>query len=172
MDQAQALLGDGVTETRPAALAAALREMIATVKRTPVSRAPPRARLADGMAGPASYAAQSSGDLPFALEMASLAAEKSTNFGFAWERVAELEFGFGAHAIRLGRALAKASALSPRNAQALALQGFLFSAQNKITRAPLPWFDRAIAADGNLGNAWLGRGLSEIHVGHPPRRLP
>jgi Flp pilus assembly protein TadD len=162
VDQAQALLTDAVTETRPAALAAALQEMIATVKRTPFQRSGPRTLATEWLAG--SYAVQSSGDLSFALEMASLAAEKSTNFGFAWERVAELEFGFGHTQLAL-RALARSLAISPRNAQALALQGFLLTAENNVAGA-IPWFDRAIAADGNLGNAWLGKGLSEIHVGH------
>jgi len=162
VDQAQALLTDAVTETRPAALAAALQEMIATVKKTPFQRTTPRTLATEWLAG--SYAMQSSGDLAFALEMARLAADKSTNFGFAYERVAELEFGFGRTQPAL-RALSRSLTLSPRNAQALALQGFLLTAENNVAGA-IPWFDRAIAADGNLGNAWLGRGLSEIHVGH------
>jgi len=42
-----------------------------------------------------SYYQQSRGNLPAALTAARKAAEKSPTFGFAWERVAELEFSFG-----------------------------------------------------------------------------
>jgi Tfp pilus assembly protein PilF len=77
--------------------------------------------------------------------------------------VAELEFSFG----QIGaaqEALNKSLALAPRNAQALALQGFLLAAGNRPRRA-LEWFDRAIAVDGALANAWLGRGLCRIRLG-------
>jgi tetratricopeptide (TPR) repeat protein len=102
-------------------------------------------------------------NLPSALEAARRATVIAPNFGFAWERVAELEFGFG----RVGaakQALKRSLELSPRNAQALALMGFLLAAENR-TREAITWFDRAIAIDGGLGNAWLGRGLSRIHRG-------
>jgi len=42
--------------------------------------------------------------------------------------------------------LDRSLALSPRNAQALALKGFIFAAQNE-PRTARDWFDRAIAAD-------------------------
>jgi Tfp pilus assembly protein PilF len=54
--------------------------------------------------------------------------------------------------------------LAPRNAQAMAVRGFLLAAQNKSTPA-LAQFDEAIAADNWLGNAWLGRGLCRIRAG-------
>jgi tetratricopeptide (TPR) repeat protein len=54
--------------------------------------------------------------------------------------------------------------LAPRNPQAAALEGFLFAVQNKFDSA-VGAFDRAIALDGALGNAWLGRGLCRIHQG-------
>src|SRR5205823_8922280 len=101
--------------------------------------------------------------LKAALNLAWQAASHSPQFGFAWARVAELEFSFG----RTGRALEaldKSLGLSPRNAQALALKGFLFAAQNK-TREAIHWFDQAIAVDSALGNAWLGRGLCRIRRG-------
>jgi hypothetical protein len=44
------------------------------------------------------------------------------------------------------------------------LQGFILSAQNRISEA-IQNFDEAIAIDGGLGNAWLGRGLCRIHSG-------
>jgi len=101
--------------------------------------------------------------LPGALDAAKHATEISPNFGFAWVRVAELEFSFGQTA-RAKKALAKAIELSSRNGQALALKGFLLAAENKIGAA-LAMFDQAIAADSALGNAWLGRGLCRIRRG-------
>ena len=48
--------------------------------------------------------------------------------------------------------------------QALALEGFLLAARNQMTDA-ISSFDRALALDGRLGNAWLGRGLCQIRRG-------
>lgn len=110
-----------------------------------------------------SYAAQSRNELAQGLADARTAATMAPNFGFAWERVAELEFSFG-NTARANAALEKALQLSPRNAQALALRGFLLSAKNEIPAA-ISWFNQAIALDGGLGNAWLGRGLCLIHEG-------
>ena len=95
--------------------------------------------------------------------LARNAAAKSPNFGAAQERVAEMEFSFG-HTEAALAALTKSLALSPRNAQALALNGFALSAQNKITQAR-GYFDQAIAVDGALANGWLGRGLVRIRTG-------
>src|SRR5207248_7793690 len=61
-------------------------------------------------------------------------------------------------------ALAHALRLSPRNAQAIALHGFVLATKNRIDDA-LATFNEAIAADGSLGNAWLGRGLCRIRRG-------
>ena len=58
----------------------------------------------------------------------------------------------------------KSLALAPRNAQALALKGFILAAQNR-PRAAIASFDAALAADSALANAWLGRGLSRIRTG-------
>ena len=35
-----------------------------------------------------------------------------------------------------------------------------------LTREAMVWFDQAIAVDGALANAWLGRGLVKIRQGH------
>ena len=64
----------------------------------------------------------------------------------------------------------KSLALAPRNAQSLALQGFLFSAQNRLGSAQIS-FEKAIALDGALGNAWLGRGLCRIRQGRDQEGL-
>jgi hypothetical protein len=110
-----------------------------------------------------SYYLQSRSELKAALLAAQAAANKAPRFGFACVRVAELEFGFG-HIGKAEEALERGFELSPRNAQGLALKGFLLAARNKTTAA-LQFFDQAIALDGALGNAWLGRGLCQIHQG-------
>jgi tetratricopeptide (TPR) repeat protein len=60
--------------------------------------------------------------------------------------------------------LNKSLTLAPENAQAVALKGFLFAAQNRIHDAA-SCFDQAISLDGALANAWLGRGLCRIKLG-------
>jgi len=152
-------------------LASALRQLIAAVKREPqLSTLNSQLSTSDQLPTEllaASYYEQSRAvtraSLNNALALAKQAVAKSPEFGFGWERVAELEFSFG----RTGRAmeaLNKSLTLAPRNAQALALRGFLLAAQNK-TREAIEWFDRALAVDSALGNAWLGRGLCRIRRG-------
>jgi tetratricopeptide (TPR) repeat protein len=158
-----AMAAKGLSE-RNQRLARALRTLIAAVKREPsaaVSGQLPTECLA------ASYFEQSRAipdvSLQNALRLAREAITNSPEFGFGWERVAELEFSFG----RTGHALAALSnalRLSPRNAQALALQGFLLAAQNKTPEA-IEWFNRALSIDSALDNAWLGRGLCRIRRG-------
>ena len=162
VDGAEQLLQKTKQDSRAAALASALQEMIAAVKGQPRAQNGPRALATEWMAG--SYQAQARRDLAAALKMAKSAAAKSPDFGFAQERLAEMEFSFG-HTDEALAALNKSLAISPRNAQALALKGFALSAQNKISQAGL-YFDLAIAADGSLANGWLGRGLVRIRHGH------
>jgi tetratricopeptide (TPR) repeat protein len=146
-------------------LADALRALIAAVKRQPrPSTFEPKLAtefLAD------SYYEQSRAvpevSLEHALDLAKRAAAVSPQSGFAWERVAELEFSFG----RTGKsldALNKSLALAPRNPEALALKGFLLASQNR-THEAISWFDRSLAIDSAFGNAWLGRGLCRIRLG-------
>jgi len=146
-------------------LAAALLKLISAVKRQTVSSNQTPALTTEFLAD--SYYAQSlavqKNSLETSLALAKQAAANSPDFGFAWERAAELEFSFGRTRNALD-ALDKSLALAPRNAEALALKGFLLAAQNQ-TRAAILWFDRALAADSALGNAWLGRGLCKIHLG-------
>jgi tetratricopeptide (TPR) repeat protein len=167
VDKTEATLGglsSNDSSSQPQRLAAALRQLIAAVKHTTISAPAPQLTtefLAD------SYYEQSRGDrgtsLALALQSAKRAAAKSSQFGFAWERVAELEFSFG-HASAAKEALDKSLALAPRNAQALALQGFLLAAEGR-TREAVASFDHALEVDSALGNAWLGRGLCRIHLG-------
>ena len=151
------------TEPRPAMrLAASLQKVIAAVKfQTFQGRGTP-SLATEWLAE--SYYQQSLSKLPEAREAAYKAVEKSPTFGFAWTHLAELEFSFG-HTKEALLALNLALQLTPRNAEAVSLKGFLLSAQDKIDDA-IPWFDRAIVLDGALGDAWLGRGLCKIRQGH------
>ena len=151
--------------SRQLRLAEALRRLIAAVK----SQSPPSTLNLQPSTTFAtewlaeSYYQQSRSELTQALEAARQASEVSPNFGFAWARRAELEFSFGRTTEALA-ALEKARQLSPRHAEALALKGFLLAAENKIAQA-IAQFDQAIAIDGALGHAWLGRGLCKIRQG-------
>ena len=151
--------------SRPQRIALALRQLIAAVKRQP-NPAGDRPQLATEFLAN-SYYEQSRAvpgiSLPAALDSARQAVTNSPDFGFGWERVAELEFSFG-HTSRALEALDKSLTLAPRNAQALALKGFLLAAQNH-TREAIGWFDQALTGDSALGNAWLGRGLCRIRRG-------
>jgi Tfp pilus assembly protein PilF len=146
-------------------LAGALKLLIAAVKRQ--SFVPTVApKLASEFLA-TSYFEQSRAirqvSLQNALHLAKRATTISPNFGFAWERVAELEFSFGnLHNAKAD--LDMSLALAPANAQALALRGFILASESKPREARL-WFDRAIAADSALGNAWLGRGIARICLG-------
>ena len=148
---------EGLSGNGPAALQRMLAAVQGRKMDAPVGAASPSDWLAE------SYYQQSQSNLEGALQAAKKAAELSANFGYAWERVAELEFGFGRVA-EAENALARSLQLSPRNAQALALQGFLAAARNEH-EAALTSFNQAIVIDGALGNAWLGRGLVQIHTG-------
>jgi tetratricopeptide (TPR) repeat protein len=77
--------------------------------------------------------------------------------------LAELEFSFG-HTRAAEHAVEKSLQLAPRNAEAASMHGFVLAARNRFAEA-IASFDRAIAIDGSLGNARLGRGLCSIRQG-------
>ncbi len=110
-----------------------------------------------------SYYWQAQSKLEQALAAAKTASERSPTFSFAWARVAELEFSFGRTAAAW-RALEGSLRIAPRNAQALALKGFLLCAKSRYDEAGKA-FEQAIQTDGALGNAWLGRGLTRVRRG-------
>ena len=143
-------------------LAAALRQMVETVQGHPTSRGESLKLASEWMAE--SYARQAQSKLDGALEAAHKAAAQSPQFGFAWARVAELEFSF-ANKSAAQRALDKRLALSPRLAQAHALKGFILAGQGKFAPAETS-FNDAVTLDPALANAWLGRGLLRIRAGH------
>jgi tetratricopeptide (TPR) repeat protein len=168
VERAEAVLAKLAT-TEPAGrlprLAGALRLLIAAVKdqSSPSTLSP---ELATEFLA-ASYYEQSRGlrdtSLRNALALAHQAVTNSPGFGFAWERVAELEFSFGGTGRAL-EALDRSLALTPRNAEALALKGFLLAGQDR-TQEAIERFNDALAVDSALGNAWLGRGLCRIRRG-------
>jgi Tfp pilus assembly protein PilF len=151
-------------DERTRRLAASLQTVIAAVKLQPL----PEVRTGDGELLVSellarSYHEQSRFALERARESARAAVEKAADFGFGWARLAELEFGFGRTA-QAEAAIDRSLALTPQNAQAVCVKGFLLAAQNRV-RTAAAQFDRAVALDGALGNAWLGSGLCRIRAG-------
>ena len=110
-----------------------------------------------------SYLAQIEFDLDRALRMAQRATQDSADFGYAWARVAELQFANG-NLNETDSALSRALQSSPENAQARTLQGFIHLANNR-PGAALATMQQAIELDAGLSNAWLGRGLAKFRLG-------
>lgn len=159
VEEAQGLLRELNGEEQTQLLAGALSEIVAAVKNQTWTRSTKPRLAGEWMAE--SYYQQSRSKLEEALSAAQEAAKQSPAFGFAWARVAELEFSFG-RVPMAERALDRALALSPRNAQAHALRGFLLLARDRTLDAEAA-FAQAMQIDPMLGNAWLGRGLGRIH---------
>ncbi len=133
--------------------AAALRELVSTVRGETAPSAEPRT-ASEWLAR--AYTLQLRADLDGALAAAQRAAQLAPS-GFAHARVAELEFSFERRAAAFA-ALDRALAVSPRLAPAHALRGFVQLEQGD-TAGALASFDRARELDAALGSAWLGRGL-------------
>jgi tetratricopeptide (TPR) repeat protein len=153
----------------------ALETLIAAVKYQPKQSAQGVASAQSSVANSAqpqtasewlaqSYYEQAQAKLESALAAAKRAVELSPSLGFAWTRVAELEFSFG-RTRNAARALEQGTLLAPKNAAAFALRGFVLSAQNRIGQAKES-FEEAMILDGALGDAWLGHGLCLIRQGH------
>lgn len=161
---AESLLRPLSADATVAGLAAAHLRLIATVLH-PDSPPPPATN--DALSATAlladSYVLQARGLLLRALEKARAATVQAPAFGFAWVRLAELEFSHGNNR-PAEKALTEGLALAPGNAQGYVLRGFIEAAQNRIREAQGS-FQTAIALDGNLANAWLGRGLCRIRRG-------
>jgi len=142
-------------------LATAMRTLIAAVAHE-IEQEPPSAATASEWVA-LSYWHQARHELGRALEAARKATEQSPEFGFAWARVAELEFGHG-RTRASERAIQRSVALSPRHAPTQALRGFVSAAQNRIEEA-IGAFNAALDLDHRLGDAWLGLGLCRIRRG-------
>jgi tetratricopeptide (TPR) repeat protein len=110
-----------------------------------------------------SYFLQSMKQLDAATAVARTAVRLAPRNGFAQTRLAELEFSAGR--TREARAgIEAASGLTPDNARAHALRGFILCADNRISDARAA-FERSVQLDGAFGNAWLGLGLTRIKQG-------
>jgi len=110
-----------------------------------------------------SYFLQSQTRLQAATEAARLATRLSPENGFAWTRLAELEFSAGRDREALA-AVEKGLQHTAENPRAHALTGFVLSARNRIAEAR-DAFERAVVLDGAYGNGWLGLGLVKIKQG-------
>jgi len=110
-----------------------------------------------------SYYRQSRTELVPATAAARRATELAPENGFAWTRVAELEFSAGR--TREARvAIEKAAHFTPDSARVHALRGFILCADNRI-REGKESFEQAVRLDGSFGNGWLGLGLTKIKQG-------
>jgi tetratricopeptide (TPR) repeat protein len=144
-----------------------LREAVETVANTVRRRVESKPPAHDGGLASEllalSYFHQSRSDLKAALRAARDAVRVDPGFGFAWARQAELELGFGRLA-RTRELLDRAAALAPEHPEVAALRGYVLAGERRGAEA-LREFDRAIALDSGLGDAWLGRGLVRIQSG-------
>lgn len=190
VDRAQAMLARVADQEIPTA--AALRQLLravtpaiplpATDAGSATNRAPAHSLTANDLAGMRepvtrdriftasewlgrSYALQAIHDLPGARRAAQAAAERAPEFGFAWARLAELEFSFGARR-EAQAAVQRALSLTAKNAQAWVVRGFLHAA-DRLPAEALRDFDEAIAIDPSLSTAWLGRGLAKLLASRP-----
>lgn len=116
-----------------------------------------------------SYTLQGRFQLRAALDAARTATALAPQSGFARVRLAEMETAFEQRQAAR-RSLDRAATLSPRLAQVPVLQGFIHLEEHE-TRAALDAFDRAIALDAGLDNAWLGRGLALTRLGRRAEAL-
>ncbi len=110
-----------------------------------------------------SYVLQSKFDIAGAREAAEKAVELAPDLGYALVRQAELEFASGLNQ-SAAKLLDRALNVSPENAQALSLRGFIVAGNNDLKSAE-ELFSQAIELDPALSNAWLGRGLTRHKSG-------
>ncbi|HEY0456772.1 MAG TPA: FecR domain-containing protein, partial [Verrucomicrobiae bacterium] len=147
--EAETLL-NGIGAAEGAYLASALRTLIAAVQFRDAPAIPESTSGSVLLAK--SYYAQSRFHLAQALEFAREASQRQPKFGFAWGRLAELQFGFG-NRKAAEESLGRAMKLSPVHAQAMSTWGFVLAAKGDFSGAQAT-FNRAITLDSALGNAW------------------
>jgi len=160
VDEARELLV-GVPRNHPGRRA--LERMIAAVLLQPAAAWPLDSIQTASEALAESYYLQSLAKL----EPARLAAVRATALaprnGFAWTRLAELEFSQD-HGKQARAAIDHGLTLTPDNARAYALRGFILSSENRIAEARAA-FENSVRLDGGFGNGWLGLGLTKIKKG-------
>lgn len=147
-------------------LAGALQGFVALVSRDPnrnelLTPPPPQATATEWLID--SYREQQDAQLPAALRSVRQALQRAPDFGYAWVRLAELQFSSG-RVREAEESLTTGLRLAPKNAQAVALQGFLAAARRDFSAAEAA-FVQAIELDSAQGNAWLGLALCRIHRG-------
>jgi len=147
-------------------LARALETLVAAVTLSPAPLAGAGRTASEQLAW--SFWLQAGHRLEDAVRAAHLAAQ-SPGFGLASARLAELRFAQGQIPLAT-EALQTSLSVSPRNARAVALAGFLLAADGRVRQA-LHSFERALELDARLGDAWLGRGLCRIRRGDTPGGL-
>jgi tetratricopeptide (TPR) repeat protein len=158
VEDARTLLAESPPGFPPAA---ALRTVIAAVTMSETVPKSHPTTCSEHLA--ASYQSQARFDLDAARSHAAQAVQMDPDFGFAWARLAEMEYCHG----RRGparRALAEARRLSPRHAPVRVLDGFL-ALDDQRPRQARESFEAAIALDGALAEGWLGRGLASARLG-------
>lgn len=161
---AEAVRLSGADAERIARLTGAIQQLIAAVKNQQWRREGEPQLASEWLAE--SYYRQAQPlrtNLDSALVAARAAVTNSPEFGFAWVRLAELEFSFG-RSKQAFETLKQGLELNGNNAQAYTLNGFLLAAGGHFQEA-IQNFNKALAIDGWLGNAWLGRGLCKIRLG-------
>ena len=116
-----------------------------------------------------SYLLQSRLDLPGAWTAADRAVALSPGFGAAWVRRAELALSMDRRT-EARRSLEQARGLASKHAGARVVEGFLAMEERRWKEAGEA-FSAAIAMDGSLSTAWLGRGLLGLHLGQEVEAL-
>ena len=111
-----------------------------------------------------SYYLQSQALLEAATESARRATVLSPENGFAWTRLAELEFSAGRTREALAADRPRASDLLRKTPAPTRSWGSSSAHDNRIREARSA-FERSVALDGGFGNGWLGLGLVKIKQG-------
>lgn len=141
----------------------AVLRLVAAVQHQSAGDWPPDLIATASEAMAESYYLQSQAKLAPATVAARRATELAPENGFAWTRLAELEFSAGRNK-QARAAIEKALNFTPASARVHALNGFILSSENRITQARTA-FETSVNLDGAFGNGWLGLGLTKIKKG-------
>ncbi|MDQ8204288.1 FecR domain-containing protein [Pelagicoccus sp. SDUM812003] len=152
LDKAKSLLSDLSHSNGPAE---GLRWLIAGTQRE--TKAEKGQSLSASELVGQSYYYQSRFEHANALQRARASTVLSPRFGYAWQRVAELEWASGNES-KARQAFQNSLTYSPANAQAQAFAGFLAVAKGDPETA-LKSMEEAVQSNSTLSDAWLGRGL-------------
>ncbi len=148
---------------------AALLELIDAVKGHPqaVASLAPAQTASDWLVR--SYSLQAVGDLAGARAAAQQATKLNSGFGYAWARLARLDFGFGDTDAMHG-ALEQAKQYNPSNPEVFVLEGFRLAAEGQAAQAEAQ-FLQALGLAANYSDAWLGLALVRFNQGRESAAL-